>query len=583
MAKSEKGDAAATVFTPIEEQPSHDLKSKIKIAWSRARRAWLFPVLHIVFCLILSLVLALVINGYQAINTTTPRYYNGVYVLRVSDVTTLVSLGLVFIKITVTSWTILTLWRCADILKTKPGLALPRFAFMMRWKAPPWIMWPPKIPEGQKSWVVAVVLLLILPQPFIAPLLSGAVDWNTSSIPGQEKTVSSGAPNPNPGAWYYYLNQDVDRSAQFRRAGGAVSLTWDTGNGAIHTGNGCRHIVNNDGLPVNSTLKDALIPCLVVHDIKWDTTAGSSDVNTVLGNSKEYSIVLEGTAVQPFDVYQPGITMVFDFGKTRGDSKGNYTYSGTDNHTASHLPPLLFTGTKSIILMLSHQSSTGCSPIDPSTFGDMSQVKNPYSHTTSNTQELCYATGKINFTAGVIKSSLSTYITSRVVESQDAVEDLAWQSDVYTQEALWMLPDLMAMAAIMNSSSIPTFDNLDNYAATLLRYSYLAAWDTLTSIYGLGGAGSVDLVATTREPRIQATVSYARVFAWLGINLLTTVSAILLWWIRARTGTDHTDEVEDAAIEEVEDAPLEEVDDAIIEEVKGLNDLVGINYLIDLF
>jgi hypothetical protein len=33
------------------------------------------------------------------------------------------------------------------------------------------------------------------------------------------------------------------------------------------------------------------------------------------------------------------------------------------------------------------------------------------------------------------------------------------------------------MIAVMNSSLLPTWDNIDGYAETLIRQSYLAAWD----------------------------------------------------------------------------------------------------------
>ena len=108
-------------------------------------------------------------------------------------------------------------------------------------------------------------------------------------------------------------------------------------------------------------------------------------------------------------------------------------------------------------------------------FGSSSQVKNVYSHVASNTNEACQTAGRIKFTAGVIKFEASTYITSQVVESQDDINHLDSQPDVYTQEALWMLPDLMTVAALAYSTALATWNNLDEYAEALPRYSYLAA------------------------------------------------------------------------------------------------------------
>jgi hypothetical protein len=81
------------------------------------------------------------------------------------------------------------------------------------------------------------------------------------------------------------------------------------------------------------------------------------------------------------------------------------------------------------------------------------------------------------------------------------------------------------MISLANSSQLPTWHNVDLYAENLIRQSYLAAWDSFHQSFDEGGVLSS---ATPVESRIQATVSYPRVFAWLAVSLLTSVGGVLL-------------------------------------------------------
>jgi hypothetical protein len=83
----------------------------------------------------------------------------------------------------------------------------------------------------------------------------------------------------------------------------------------------------------------------------------------------------------------------------------------------------------------------------------------------------------------------------------------------------------MTVVSVMNSSLLPTWDNIDLYTENLIRQTYLAAWDGFHRTFDINGLLSS---ATPQEPRIQATASYQRVFAWLGVSLLMTVGDILL-------------------------------------------------------
>jgi len=93
--------------------------------------------------------------------------------------------------------------------------------------------------------------------------------------------------------------------------------------------------------------------------------------------------------------------------------------------------------------------------------------------------------GTVYFTAGVVRAPSSTFVSSQVVEYyptvdfddeeavSSAIDNVAniIEPSIWTREALWLMPDVMTSLAVMNSSLLPTWMNLNNYTATLIRQS----------------------------------------------------------------------------------------------------------------
>lgn len=94
-------------------------------------KAWTFLCAHISGCIALSLALVFWVNGYNAIDTASPRYFGNKLRLRVSDVTTLVSAALNIIKALLASWSGMLWWRCAYML-TYNGMNDSRVLFTIR-------------------------------------------------------------------------------------------------------------------------------------------------------------------------------------------------------------------------------------------------------------------------------------------------------------------------------------------------------------------------------------------------------------------------------------------------------------------
>lgn len=139
--------------------------------------------------------------------------------------------------------------------------------------------------------------------------------------------------------------------------------------------------------------------------------------------------------------------------------------------------------------------------------------------------ENCYAVGQVEFTAGVTRSQEAKYISPRVVEDQTPLDKVKFEPSPWVREAVWWLSDLMPMIALMNTSQLPTFNNLDIYAENLVRQAYLGAWDMLHHRFD---DKATFLSAYPAEARLVADVSRTRVFVWMALCLLVTVLGVLL-------------------------------------------------------
>jgi len=113
-----------------------------------------------------------------------------------------------------------------------------------------------------------------------------------------------------------------------------------------------------------------------------------------------------------------------------------------------------------------------------------------------------------------------------IIEDQTPIDEVVFEPSTWVQESFWLLPDLMSAMAQANSTQIPTWHNVDLYSQSLIRQSFLGAWDAFHQTFD--EANSTTSNATQVAPRIQATVSYSRVFSWLAISLLTSIAGILL-------------------------------------------------------
>ncbi|KAI8669883.1 hypothetical protein NCS56_00791700 [Fusarium sp. Ph1] len=490
---------------------------------SRLQATYLFPILHILWCILLVLCMVFLLDGYHAILPDAPRYVDGQLRLRVSDVTTIISAALVVTRLLVGAWMGVVLWNVVFILLETPGLHLSEVTQTFTYKVPPW-----HAIRGNKSGLFAVaLLLLVVPQPLIGPLISGAVDWDVGfRYSADLEQTQAGYPGASPLLWFWYYYSSEDRRSYVRRAAAYASIAWD---GTTIDEGHCRHIMNDDGFPVNSSILDAAIPCLRINSITFPTEYPPDDVFQIV-NGSVHALTWEDDLTRvkdpPLSYGIDGNAVLFDKDDRPG-MLGNFP-NKSDNAFRMDVPSAyLQSGIFHAVVLINGTVSlngNNCTDLKESIFG-MKKFNNIFTPNERGNYYRCFTYAVVNLTAGVVRSPTSTYLSSRVIQGDAADSELPIEPAPWVKEAMYLMPDVMSVFSMMNSSGFPTWMNLEEYVTRLVRYSYQGSWDMLSRSFEPDG----NLLSVRRyEQRQVAQVSRPRAFGWLGASLALTLSWVLL-------------------------------------------------------
>lgn len=495
---------------------------------TRRFKSVLLPLLHLACCFVISFTIAFKLDGYLAVPAESARHVDGGgYKLKVSDITTLVSTAMTVVKLLVGAWVGTIMWNCAFILlERRPGgLTLPQLNRMMTFYVPP-------IPRSSIEGFVLLLLLLVIPQQLIAPLITGAVDWSPSfEFSRTLRSTQSGSPEANPLGWFWYYYQTADRRASVRRAAAMSTMAWD---GSAADRAYIRHVMNDVPhvtIPINSTLYNVVMPCIRIHSITFPTDPPPENIFNIAKNSandeEKSGTLLSRVEEAPLRYGVNGNAVLFD----PDDRPNNFDgLPPKDDSTFVMERPAdyLKNGIMYAVILAGIPGKDGspwvsCDKFQVSIFGK--KPNNIFRGTGGGNYDWCYTYAKVNLTAGIVQSPTSTYISDRVVEADLESPKLELKAGPWVKEAIYLMPDVMSNVAIMNSTALYTWDDIEGYLNRLIRYSYQGAWDMLYRSYE---NDTRILDVRYYESRVLASVSKARVFSWLALSVLLTFSAVVL-------------------------------------------------------
>ena len=505
----------------------------------------------------LCMVLIFALDGYKARDDgASSPFSNGELKLRASDIITVLSAFTKAVEFIAGLWAGTLVLKCGFVVwkkvrddpdDEKIGNELSR---AMDWHFPK---------RGSISWTdvqdlaVRLSLALVVPALLAAPLIEGSVDWQSSFELGTPTTANSANPVVQFWRWTWPSSGGMLDRQEITEAASLAGLAWENATSPTDNTPGrkpCRHVVNQSQFLSGSKLHNATVPSIVIHSITWPSTPMPGFVSRIFNNSQ----LTSASNYSPFTaaIDHPGIAILFDptnttlpipptFANNRSRSMPELTFLGLGK--PMYPEPFLWSARKMVaIVLLSKRYDQEPYLIDP--FGlDPSALPNRATRSelisivpggAGVQEDQVYTYLEVNFTAGVRVAQTSTYIKHNLVEADGGDPD---GGDIvagpWVQQALYMVPDVMAMLAIINTTELATWENLFNYTETLVRRAYMGSWDALHRQFE---PNNTVLVVDPWESRLEAKISLARVLGWLAVNVIFGASGFLLHFLTKRDG-----------------------------------------------
>jgi hypothetical protein len=447
-----------------------------------------------------------------------------------SDVTTLVSLVLVFVRTLSCWWLSLAGWRMAFICLEKHGATLKQVDWMVGYLLPPTMLRKQVMTPREGRWLLPAMWLLFVlatPSQFVAPLVSGAVNWipavDLVALPSPLGITTAG-PCSQWGSFNYWPN---NRFYEVLMGAGLASIASPLSFISSESQTYRRKIPSLLGTPLNSTLANVTIPYFEIHSLDWVTSADEiEDDKDLLDQviSNQYAPTLNIS--QPLNPFNTGT----DAGRLVMVNEAQWTPANVNESTSSYVypSPVIDHATRWVVVATHFQTSCtdGPSPV----FGPLPDV---YQYTPSDPQGGCFVFARVNYTAAVITCKNCPIVLDGVVEAGSPSPSLSsWTPvpDPLVGDAIALMPEVLYYMKITNISSIPLWQNIDAYSRGMLSVAYQASWNSLTNAFQPAPMTATEL--KTPFPVLIADVKSWRVLAWFGINALLTVSGVVLVYLQ---------------------------------------------------
>jgi len=423
--------------------------------------------------------------------------------LRASDVTTLVSVALVLVRVAGQALILSMVWRCAMILLQHGGLSLGQLDKMLSYRIPTSL-------SGKYSLPIAVALLMMLPSAYVAPVLSGSVNWQGLVI---HDTFPAGfGSRPGSEASDYWQRFRTDSNVRWevtRKALAHASILWaDIGPSSREAraqDHRFRYIAKQESV-VGTIVEQAPMPYIKVESVAWDKV-WAAGVEEILETNKSDKYFYTNSAIE--GTWAVGTSLLFQ--------------PEPQPLPEQALPDGVLYATKEwgIAVLVGNNGTyfarTGKKDFNCKDFGwyGWGYVDSDITLQYKNTSLACWAVGTIKLTAGVRTARRGVYVTNRTVEAIEIEDDAGPRPDPWAEYTVFMLNDLNSQLSRVRSTSMVggkvIFPELNE-------------------------PGQQPLHTYIPSPLLQAKVAKLRVWLWLGLTMLLPSSWLVILWVESAAG-----------------------------------------------
>lgn len=329
-----------------------------------------------------------------------------------------------------------------------------------------------------------------------------------------------------------------------------ITTLQSAGLAALHTNarfeSGSRPLLRNylpslKEYPIGATvLGSAVLPHFAIESFEWisDLGAITSSENASISSvfdSTNPNLSFgsdENPFVSPSDTYVTATTVALHEPWPKpplSNDSSPYKYSFPQPHTLQQsLVVGVFVARNDSVAMMkdcySPEDKFGMVSRDIALLGTTIEVNN------SQALDNCYAFARVTFTAGVINCTDCPIAASATLEADMALpqyRNVKLLPDSLVSTAVHMIPETLMYITRMNSTAMPTWENLDGYAKGILSLTYQSCWNAL-QLKTLDAASNYSTSVTTSTSVVVAQVAATRIYIWLGLNLLILVSGAIL-------------------------------------------------------
>ena len=487
---------------------------------------WLLPA-HFITSTALALALLLLVDQRSFLvkasdtrensNSTTFKLYQ-------SDVTTLISVALVLIRIASGSWLALTGWRMSFIVLERNGATLSELSRMINYRIPPITFHHRGQPRQQQSNMLLpamwLILLLAMPSTLVSPLLTGAVSWIPNFESGNPTSIINITTAGQGERWRQYNMYANNRFYEVLGAFGLSSIATTKSYSPNSTSIFRRRIPSISGTAINSTLAKATIPYFDIESLDWVMSVDQLGDDTALLQAvigdPHYPALNISNSRNPFNhgTDSGRLTLVNEVpwvpAPYLNDSVDTFVYP---NATLQH-------ASKWVIVATHFRESCASGP---TYFGESSEF---YHYDGAGG---CFLFARINYTAGVLTCTNCPIVLDSIVEADSSTSNSTspWtaEPDAMVEQAIALMPEVLFYMKIGNTSNIPLWHNLDGYTRGMLSVAYQASWNSLTTDFQ---ANDTTTVLSPQYPVLVASITRWRVLLWLLLNASLTVSGVIL-------------------------------------------------------
>lgn len=448
-----------------------------------------------------------------------------------SQVTTLVSVSLVCIRIIAGAWSSLSVWRCCFILLEKSGLTLQQLSSTIAFNIPTSAFASASKGKGQRNrgatWIVFMICALLLPSQFAAPIASGSISWIPDIEMSPVATTLNNISVAGPGyPWDWYQEGAAQRNTLvLRSAAYASSVQINPNRPSLMTWRGVPSLRD---AAVNTIIGNITVPYFDIQGWEWvqhlsDLPDGMEDIVTGEGSLNISSVnnpiqpAIEGNAVI-----------------LKKDPWQQQTYRATNNGLSFSYPDPKIVSTQQYAAVLVQRIPGYKCQSTSNTFGDLpvppsGQLIINYTNAHCN----CYMFARFNLIAGsAVCQGCNVSSLSTVSPSQNPTSNLTVSPDKLVMEIISMMPEVMYTIASMNATETSQFGNIDQWTQALLVDAYSATWTVMSQNFA---DPSLSLSSQQNAPVqvVRASILRWRMWLWLGLNGLVTVSGLVLIALQA--------------------------------------------------